>query len=237
MNGFPGNPVTNSSGEYTAYVYSGWSGKVTPTLSGYAFVPASRIYNNVTSNYTSEDYAASVGYTISGEVTFNGSPLPGVLMSGLPGDPRTNESGQYTGAVPSGWTGTVAPTLPGFTFDPENISYSGVTFDQANQDYSANYVGGQDDAYEENDDFNSASEITLGTYTDLVLLDEDWFKFYITAADAGKDLKVHIKGTSYSDPNVRRDLDFGIFNDSEKMLGYVLSGSDDETLYITDITP
>ena len=118
-------------------------------------------------------------------------------MSGLPGDPRTDTDGYYTGAVPSGWTGTVTPTLPAFTFDPENIPYSDVTSDQANQDYSANYVGGQDDAYEENDDFNSASEITLGTYTDLVLLDEDWFKVRVYAADAEKDLKVNMKGVAY----------------------------------------
>ena len=236
MDGLPDNTRTNASGDYIAFVSSGWAGTVTPSLSGYAFVPYSTNYTDVTSNQLNQNYDASTAYTISGIVTIDGSPLQGVLMSGIPGDPRTDTDGYYTGKVPSGWAGTVIPTSPGFTFDPENKSYSDVTSEQANQDYSANYMGGQDDALEENDDFNSASEITPGTYTDLVLLDEDWFKFYITAADAGKDLKVHLKGTSYPNPNQRFDLDFQIFDGSGKLLSVNLSGGDDETIYITDLT-
>ena len=96
MSGLPGNPVTNVLGEYTSIVYSGWSGTVTPILAGNAFDPASRTYSNVNSSHAGEDYAASVGYAISGEVTLSGSPIEGVLMSGLPTSPYTDENGQYS---------------------------------------------------------------------------------------------------------------------------------------------
>jgi len=234
MAGLPGNPLTNEQGEYNMFVYPGWSGTVTPILVGFAFDPASRTYINVVKNYPGEVYTASAGFAISGEVTFNGSPLPGVLMSGLPGDPRTNESGQYTGAVPSGWTGTVAPTLPGFTFSPTDSYYPNVISNET-QGYTASFAGGQDDIYEENDNVSIAAELTLGTHTNLVLSDADWFRVYVGAGDVGKDLKVNVKGTSYPEPNGNKDLDFYILDSSEKMLGYVLSSSDDETLYLTDI--
>ena len=235
MSGFPGNPATNSLGEYTAIVYSGWSGTVTPVLAGYAFTPASRTYNNVSANISGENYTAATGYAISGQVTLDGSPLQGVLMSGLPGDPCTDGNGQYSTAVASGWSGTVTPTLPGFTFNPESIPYTNVTSDQPGQDYTANFQGGQDDIYEDNDDPSDAAEVTLGTHTNLVLADEDWFKVYIPAGNEDKDLKIHIKGHSFPDPNGGRDLDFAVLDESERMLGYVLSSSDDETLYITDV--
>ena len=236
MSGFPGNPVTNSSGEYTAYVYSGWSGTVTPIFAGYIFDPASRTYSDVTGNILGENYTASTGRIISGQVTMGGSPLGGVLMGGLPGDPITNENGEYFGTVPSGWSGTVTPTLPGFTFNPTNVPYTNVTTNQSNQDYVANFAGGEDDGYEENDDYASAAEVTLGTHMNLVLADADWFKVFIPSGLEGKDLKINIKGHSYPDPSGGGDMDFMVVDESKKMLGYVLSSSDDETLYISDVT-
>ena len=238
MNGLPGNPVTNDSGKYMVVVSPGWSGGATPTLRGYCFNPVNRTYTTVASQFQNEDYTASVGHDISGTVTLTGSLLQGVLMGGLPGNPRTNASGFYTAAVPSGWLGIVTPTLPGFAFNPANRSYTSVTSHQIGQNYAANYPGGQDDAYEQNDNFATASVISLGTtYTDLVLLDEDWFKVYVSAADAGKILKVHLKGTSYPDPTQRKDLDFLILNSSGKVLSYNDSGGDDETAYICDVAP
>jgi uncharacterized repeat protein (TIGR02543 family) len=235
MSGLPGNPETNVLGEYTAIVYSGWSGTVTPVLAGYSFTPASRTYSNVSSSISGEDYTADTGITISGQVTLNGSPLGGVLMSGLPSSPITDENGQYSGAVPSPWSGTVTPTLPGFTFAPASTPYSNVTSDQSNQNYTANFAGGEDDAYEDNDDPASAWEIPLGTHMNLVLTDEDWFKVYIPAGNEDKDLRINIKALSYPEPNGYEDLDLIVVDDAENMLGYTLSSSDDETLYLTDI--
>ena len=134
------------------------------------------------------------------------------------------------GAVLDGWSGTVTPILPGFTFNPANIPYANVTSDQSNQDYTTGFQGGQDDAYENNDDFASAAVVTLGTHMNLVLADEDWFKVQVGAGDAGKDLKINIKAHSYPEPGGYEDLDVLVVDESENMLGYTLSSSDDETL-------
>ncbi len=75
--------------------------------------------------------------TISGTVTSGGTALPNVVMSGLPGNPVTSASGAYSSIVAYGWTGTVTPTLAGYTFIPAARSYTNVTTNQTGQDYSA----------------------------------------------------------------------------------------------------
>jgi alkaline phosphatase len=57
MYGLPGNPVTNSSGVYTAQVGGGWSGIVTPLKSGYAITQ--QTYSNVRADKSSQNYTAS----------------------------------------------------------------------------------------------------------------------------------------------------------------------------------
>ena len=68
--------------------------------------------------------------TISGTVTSGGSGLENVVMSGLPGNPLTNASGFYTATVASGWSGTVTPTLAGYTFVPPAATYTNISIDQ-----------------------------------------------------------------------------------------------------------
>ena len=77
-------------------------------------------------------------YTISGSVGING-----VTMNGLPGDPVTrgpNMSGFYAGTVDEGWSGTVTPTMEGYTFNPENIVYENVTGDLSQENYTGTPV-------------------------------------------------------------------------------------------------
>ena len=56
--GGPKSVTSNSSGAYSLVVSYGWSGKVTPSKSGYAFLPASTTYTNVTANLASQNYVA-----------------------------------------------------------------------------------------------------------------------------------------------------------------------------------
>jgi hypothetical protein len=73
--------------------------------------------------------------TISGYVLNSDSVgVSGVVMSGLPGDPQTDEDGFYSGTVDYGWSGTVTPidTCP---FLPESTYYDSVTSDQTDQNY------------------------------------------------------------------------------------------------------
>ena len=58
------------------------------------------------------------------------------------------------------------------------------------QDFISTFSGVVDDAFEDNDSFATAAVVPLGTTAELVLRDEDWFKVYVPAEDAGKDLRV-----------------------------------------------
>ena len=139
MSGLPGNPTTDASGNYSAQVPSGWSGAVTPTLSGYTFSPPSRSYGSVSASQSEQDFVATaLPVQISGNVhTSGGAPVGGVVMSGLPGNPTTDASGNYSAQVPSGWSGAVTPTLSGYTFSPPSRSYGSVSASQSGQDFVA----------------------------------------------------------------------------------------------------
>jgi len=77
---------------------------------------------------------------IAGTITAGGSPLASVVMNGLPGNPTTNASGVYSATVDYNWSGTVTPTLAGYTFSPVNRTYTTVTADQTAQDYTAGLI-------------------------------------------------------------------------------------------------
>ncbi|MEN6560040.1 MAG: Ser-Thr-rich GPI-anchored membrane family protein [Acidobacteriota bacterium] len=83
-----------------------------------------------------------VNVRIAGTVLVGGSPLAGVLMSGLPGNPVTNSSGAYDVTTSAGWSGTVTPALDGYAFTPPSRTYTTVTEDQLAQDYAAAEVVG-----------------------------------------------------------------------------------------------
>jgi len=74
---------------------------------------------------------------ISGTVRKDSSGLSGVTMTGLPGNPTTDSSGEYGMDVDPGWGGTVRPQKSGFSFSPLSITYSNVTSNQTGQDYAA----------------------------------------------------------------------------------------------------
>lgn len=54
----------------------------------------------------------------------------------------TNSEGIYSHEVPIGWTGSVTPRKPGFTFAPGTQRYEGVTDSLSGQDYIATPGGG-----------------------------------------------------------------------------------------------
>ncbi len=54
-----GSDVTDPNGEYSITVDYGWSGTVTPTKTDYTFAPTERVYGNVTSNQSAQDYTGT----------------------------------------------------------------------------------------------------------------------------------------------------------------------------------
>ena len=144
LTGLPGSPVTDASGNYSVNVPGGFTGTATPAKAGFTFTPSSRAYTNLTADAANEDYAANPippgSHTISGTITNSGLPVSGVLMSGLPGNPSTDVAGLYVGTVADGFSGTVTPLKAGHTFAPVSRTYTNVTADIANDDYTVTAV-------------------------------------------------------------------------------------------------
>jgi len=99
-----------------------------------------------------------VQYTVSGTVTASGSPLAGVTMCGLPGNPVTNSSGVYTAQVGGGWSGVVTPLKSGYAFTQK--TYSNVRANQSAQDYTTSAATADTIAF---DAASSASSSTAST--------------------------------------------------------------------------
>ena len=138
--------TTGVLGTYSFSMGYGWSATVTPSKSGWVFQPKNRNYSNINMDYTAEHY---VGYRGSQRVTVSGAVkqsdgigIPGVTLafSNGGGTITTDDNGNYSKLVTSGWSGTVTPAKDGYTFTPASRSYSNVKTDQIDQDYI--YFGG-----------------------------------------------------------------------------------------------
>ena len=131
--------ATNASGQYTCAVLPGWSGTVTPSLPDTVFTPASRSYTNVTAAQSAQSYIAQAFYQVSGTVTLNGLALPNVAFAatGGPSCTSSNGAGQYSCAVPLGWSGSVTPSASGYSFGPASRSYTSVSSHQTTQSFTA----------------------------------------------------------------------------------------------------
>ena len=74
---------------------------------------------------------------ISGKVQQDSKGVGGVTLTGLPENPTTDSSGNYSQDVDYGWAGTVIPNKSGYRFEPPSRDYPDVTSDQTGQDYEA----------------------------------------------------------------------------------------------------
>ena len=79
------------------------------------------------------------GPVISGYIrTSSGTGISGAALSfsNNGGSVTTNGSGYYSNTVPYGWSGTVTPSLNGYSFSPSSNSYENVTADQSNENFT-----------------------------------------------------------------------------------------------------
>lgn len=60
-----GQASTNSSGDYSHTIGTGWAGTATPSKTGTAFTPTSRTYSTITTNQTNQDYTVGTPPQIS----------------------------------------------------------------------------------------------------------------------------------------------------------------------------
>jgi Ca2+-binding EF-hand superfamily protein len=137
-----GSTTTNTDGDYAKSIPYNWSGTAMPSKTGYTFSPTFRAYGNVTTNITNQDYIGTSGPTtpiISGYITDNfGWAISDVIVtfSSGGGSTVTDTSGYYAKSVPYNWSGTAVPTKTGYTFNPSFRSYSNVTSNRTNQNYT-----------------------------------------------------------------------------------------------------
>ena len=133
LRGLPEDPISDPNGRYSVTVPYGWSGTVAPEKEGFKFDPASKPYNQVAADMKNENYTPSITtFPITGNVG-----VDGVIMKGLPGDPKTSGGGLYKAEVEYNWNGTVTPIKEGYEFMPKEIPYTAVTQAQTDQDYTA----------------------------------------------------------------------------------------------------
>ncbi len=136
MFGLPGDPYTDVEGFYSTEVDPSWSGAVTPLQEGYTFVPITRIYLDMDDDQIDQDYVGTINiYTISGNVG-----IPGVTLTGLPGDPVSQPDGSYSVDVEYGFSATVIPLKLGYTFNPPQRVYYNVDDHYPVQDYTPTYT-------------------------------------------------------------------------------------------------
>jgi parallel beta-helix repeat protein len=134
--GTPKTATADGSGNYSFTVSYNWSGTVTPSLAGYTFTPTSRPYTNITTNQTAQNYtAAAITPTISGSAGVAGATLS--YTDGTPKTATADGSGNYSFTVSYNWSGTVTPSLTGYTFTPTSITYTNVITNQTAQNYTA----------------------------------------------------------------------------------------------------
>ncbi len=136
--------LTGAGGTYSfTNLNAGGSYTVTPSRNSDIFVPASKTFNNLSSNQT---FDFTLVYTISGQVTDSlGSPASGVTvtLSGAQSTQAlTDVSGNYSFTnLPAGSSYTVTPSKPNFTltytFTPPSTTVASLTANQtANFSYT-----------------------------------------------------------------------------------------------------
>jgi subtilisin family serine protease len=174
-----GNGSVATPGQGTFYYRRGTTVDIAATpQTGYHFVnwtgsgvDAGKVANPDSASTTitmDADYAVAANftvntYTISGKVTYLGSGLDGVAMTGLPGNPVTSGGGLYSTIVDYGWNGTVVPVKTDYTFTPGSIAYTNVISNQMNQDYLAVSIY----------DLDGNGSVGTG---DLIVMSQNWLK-------------------------------------------------------------
>lgn len=74
LDGLPGAPVSGADGRYSASIWDGWSGSVTPRKNGHAFHPSSRIYGETAASATGQDYDGMP--TLAASATHEAGDIP-----------------------------------------------------------------------------------------------------------------------------------------------------------------
>jgi hypothetical protein len=138
--------TTNANGLFTltGVLYGSTNIALTPSMTGYSFLPISRtISGPVTADVSGQNFTARLLiYTISGVVLKENLPVSGVTITATGGHNQsvsTNAEGVFSIAVEYGTTNiTITPSLVGHSFSPTSRTISGpVADDITGQNFNA----------------------------------------------------------------------------------------------------
>ncbi|MGE0085738.1 MAG: C1 family peptidase [Desulfococcaceae bacterium] len=139
------NPTISNSKTSNGTGTGSFTSSITGLSPGTTYYVRAYATNSKGTGYgTQVSFTTQSSYTISGYVR-NFSTAYGIsgvtlTLSNSGGTTVTDSSGYYTKTVNSGWSGTVTPSLAGYTFSPANRTYSSVATSYFNQDFSATPV-------------------------------------------------------------------------------------------------
>lgn len=110
-------------------IFTGWGGTAIGTVNPIALTIESP--QSVTANFALKQF------TVTGRVTRDGAGIEGVKVNGLPGNPITNDAGEFSTIVNFGWSGQITLSKYGYHFTPSSLDISAVSSNRAN----SNFVG------------------------------------------------------------------------------------------------
>jgi Zn-dependent metalloprotease len=155
VDGTPKTATADGSGDYSIIVPKGWTGTVTPTGSGFTFMPVSRSYSNLQSSQTAQDYTAIDAPIVLSSVRVNDSPTSALSVDYTVtfSETVTNVDMSDFALTTTGLTGTTITEVSGsgavYTVTVDTGSGSGtirldVVDDDSIRDASDNPLGGTD---------------------------------------------------------------------------------------------
>jgi hypothetical protein len=130
--------TTNLSGKYSFTGVRLGSYSVKPYTWGYRYVPVSRSVTVPSGSLTDVNFErVAVKYTVSGNISLNGSGLAGVTVVAGNATTTTDADGNYV--LPGVQVGvcSVWPSLAGYSFEPETIELYSDGFDISGVDFTA----------------------------------------------------------------------------------------------------
>ncbi|MEI7832864.1 MAG: carboxypeptidase regulatory-like domain-containing protein [bacterium] len=129
--------TTDAEGYYTLAGLPQEGYTIVPTLDGYSFSPENLYVELWDGDVSDQNFEALKNFSVSGQITFDGSPLADVTVSDDSGSASTttDADGNYTLANVAQGTRTIVPSLDGYGFNPDSVVLEITDSDIADQNF------------------------------------------------------------------------------------------------------
>jgi len=133
------------NGTYSFTLPLGSNYTVTPSSAGYSFLPVSVATATLLGDWAAQNFTGTLNnFTVSGQVTVNGSPLPGaiVTVSGSSSTyTTTNSLGDYSFSLPATGSYTLTISSANYTFQTVSVSSSNLSGNWTGNNFSGTASG------------------------------------------------------------------------------------------------